>query len=422
MLWLFVAVVVVVVILWPRNQGKPYDHYFSALNQLVRQQMPGCPVLMVDLDRVDHNLERVKAHLGDTSQVRIAAKSLPSPELIRYLLDKLGSNRLMTFHLPFLLQQFRHFPGSDFLVGKPFPITAVSTFLRNLSDEEKERIAEVQWLIDTPARLQQYLTLAKEQKLQFRINIEIDVGLHRGGIQTLESLDQIMALISDHPESLVFSGFMGYDAHLAKAPALPWKQAEARQKVRAEAMVIYQGFVNHLREAWPDSYRDDLCFNGAGSMTYQLYPEGNQGCLNDLTIGSSFVKPTDFDLPTLADHQPGMYIATPILKKLDGLLIPFLERFAPWLAKLNVNWQKAFFVYGGWWKAVPYAPQGLRNNGIYGRSTNQEMLTASGSTGLDVDDTVFLRPTQSERVMLQFGGIRVVRGNKEVGFWSVFKE
>ncbi|GAA4648952.1 DSD1 family PLP-dependent enzyme [Kistimonas scapharcae] len=422
MLWLFVAVVVLVVIVWPRSQAKPYDHYFSALNQLVRQQMPGCPVLIVDLNRVDQNLERVKAHLGDPSQVRIAAKSLPSPELIRYLLEKLGSNRLMSFHLPFLLQQFRSFPGSDFLVGKPFPVTAVKTFLRNLSDEEKARIVEIQWLIDTPSRLHQYLALAREQGLQFRVNVEIDVGLHRGGIQTLEALDQIMALINDAPEHLIFSGFMGYDAHLAKAPALPWKQGEARQQARSEAMAIYQRFVNHVRETWPDSYRDDLCLNGAGSMTYQLYPEGDQGCLNDFTIGSSFVKPTDFDLPTLTDHQPGLFIATPVLKKLDGLVIPFLERFAPWLAKLNVNWQKAFFVYGGWWKAKPCAPQGLRNNGIYGRSTNQEMLTASNGTGLDVDDTVFLRPTQSERVMLQFGGIRVVRGEEVIGFWSVFKE
>ena len=422
MLWLFFAVVVVAIILWPRNQGKPYDQYFSAMNRLVREQMPGCPVLIVDLDRVDHNLEQVKTHLGDLSQVRIAAKSLPSPELIRYLLDKLGSNRLMSFHLPFLLQQFRAFPGSDFLVGKPFPATAVKTFLRHLSDAEKARMVEIQWLIDTPSRLQQYLALAKEHGLQFRVNVEIDVGLHRGGLQTLDALDQIMVLINANPDHLVFSGFMGYDAHLAKAPALPWKQDEARQQARTETMAIYQRFVNHLRQAWPDFYREDLCFNGAGSMTYQLYPEGDKGCLNDFTIGSSFVKPTDFDLPTLTDHQPGMFIATPVLKKLDGLMIPFLERFAPWLAKLNVNWQKAFFVYGGWWKAKPHAPQGLRNNGIYGRSTNQEMLTASNATGLDVDDTVFLRPTQSERVMLQFGGIRVVRGDEEIGFWSVFKE
>jgi len=41
---------------------------------------------------------------------------------------------------------------------------------------------------------------------------------------------------------------------------------------------------------------------------------------------------------------------------------------------------------------------------------------------LEVDDYVFLRPTQSEAVMLQFGDLFVIRGGKYIGRWPVFSQ
>ncbi len=38
-----------------------------------------------------------------------------------------------------------------------------------------------------------------------------------------------------------------------------------------------------------------------------------------------------------------------------------------------------------------------------------------------VDDHVFLRPTQSEAVMLQFGDLVVVRGGRIVDSWPVLQ-
>ena len=41
---------------------------------------------------------------------------------------------------------------------------------------------------------------------------------------------------------------------------------------------------------------------------------------------------------------------------------------------------------------------------------------------LGIDDYVFLRPTQSEAVMLQFGDLQVVRGGQIVDRWPVFTQ
>jgi D-serine deaminase-like pyridoxal phosphate-dependent protein len=71
---------------------------------------------------------------------------------------------------------------------------------------------------------------------------------------------------------------------------------------------------------------------------------------------------------------------------------------------------------------VHEAPPGLLTNGVYGRSTNQDLANASTSVSIDVDDFVFLRPTQSESVFLQFGDLVVVRGNALVDRWPVLEQ
>jgi len=57
---------------------------------------------------------------------------------------------------------------------------------------------------------------------------------------------------------------------------------------------------------------------------------------------------------------------------------------------------------------------------VYGRSSNQEMVNGSAAVGLGVEDQVFLRPTQTESVLLQFGDLLAVRGGRIVDTWPVY--
>jgi D-serine deaminase-like pyridoxal phosphate-dependent protein len=164
----------------------------------------------------------------------------------------------------------------------------------------------------------------------------------------------------------------------------------------------------------------EMTFNGAGSMTYQLYQ--NIPDINDISVGSGLLKPEDFDLNTLKDHVPALFIATPVLKRDRGLRIPYLEFLSPVWGLLNPNWKNTVFIYGGYWKAKYHQPEGLRSNPIYGYSSNQEIATTSDRTGLKVDDHVFLRPTQSESVMLQFGELIIIRSGRIIDRWPVFDQ
>jgi D-serine deaminase-like pyridoxal phosphate-dependent protein len=69
--------------------------------------------------------------------------------------------------------------------------------------------------------------------------------------------------------------------------------------------------------------------------------------------------------------------------------------------------------------AVPAWPPGLRENALYGASSNQQMMTIPRASRLEADDFAFLRPTQSEAVLLQFGDLLAIRDNAVVAEWPV---
>jgi D-serine deaminase-like pyridoxal phosphate-dependent protein len=48
------------------------------------------------------------------------------------------------------------------------------------------------------------------------------------------------------------------------------------------------------------------------------------------------------------------------------------------------------------------------------------MLAGSARVALDEDDFVFMRPTESERVFLQFGDIAVYDGEAISAWWPTF--
>lgn len=120
------------------------------------------------------------------------------------------------------------------------------------------------------------------------------------------------------------------------------------------------------------------------------------------------------------DHVPAAYIATPVLKSTGAVSIPVLDGKSKLFSWWDANQRESFFIYGGNWMAEFESPQGLQSNGVYGRSSNQEMVNGSDAVGLAVEDQVFLRPTQTESVLLQFGDLLVIRDGKIVDTWPVY--
>ncbi|WP_084398901.1 alanine racemase [Henriciella aquimarina] len=382
--------------------------YFDSLSAALVEAGIAQPTLIVDRARLDRNIDTLMRHLPDGMGYRIVAKSLPCLPLIRYIRECTGTDRLMTFNLQMLLQIAHDMPDAHQLLGKPMPVAAARRFYQEAGPE-----ARVQWLVDTPERLAQYIALAKDLAVPLDLVLEVDVGLHRGGFAPDEALKQAVETMeaSNHVR---FAGLMGYEPHLTKLP----EKGGLRERAAESAWEIYARAKALTGCADGPAGQQPLTLNTAGSPTYRLYRD--TGLANEVSAGSVLVKPTDFDTDLLVDHLPTSFIATPALKVLDGVNVAGFEFVPGREPDVPDGHAKTVYTFGGNWMAKPVWPDGLVLNDMYGRSSNQQMLTGPADLDLEADDFVFFRPTQSEAVFLQFGDIAVYEDGRIVETWPVF--
>ncbi|MFV5507690.1 alanine racemase [Acinetobacter sp. 197] len=381
--------------------------YFQQLTWDLKQQGTGTPQLILDLKTYQRNLDYVQSKLPAQLKPRLVVKSLASPPLLQLASEKLNTRRFMVFHLPHLLEIIGTFPQADILLGKPMPVQALKRFYQKSSSQNK---ANIQWLIDDIERLKQYLQFAQSQNLCLNVNIEIDVGLHRGGVSSQAQFVALLKLIQQYSSYLKLSGLMGYDAHVAKLP----KILKCPEKSYRQSQQIYQHYKTILQQKFPDLWHEDLCLNGGGSATFMQHCQ--QSVCNDLSFGSMLLKPSDFDLDHLSTLNCALWIAAPILKVLPYSQLPGLE-----VLDYLPHPHKALFIYGGYWQANYCYPEKSRPHMLYGRSSNQEMVLVPKYCGLQVDDYVFLRPTQSEAVIPQFAQLYSYSKGKFMA-WDTFRE
>lgn len=385
------------------DRGGGHDRYFTALGRALRVAGIAHPVLVIDRHRLDRNIAAVRAALAPARlPLRVVVKSLPAPALIDHVARGMGTSRLMVFNGAMLGAMARLYPQADLLLGKPLPALEFAQFL---AGHGPDAVARVQWLIDTPERLAHYAAIAGERRMPVRAAFEIDIGLHRGGFADPAALAGAAA--AARRSGLVTpSGLMGYDPHVVKMPDPEGAYARSQSQYRAAIEALGRATGGDPRR---------LTLNGAGSPTYTLHARGTVA--NEVAVGSAFAKPADFDLATLDAHIPAAFIATPVIKAEPRFRLPGFEWLSGPMTFLDPNGRRAFFLYGGHWMATPVSPPGLQYNSLFGRSSNQELLTGSERVRLKPDDYVFLRPNQSEAVFLQFGDIAIFDGRDIVARW-----
>jgi D-serine deaminase-like pyridoxal phosphate-dependent protein len=390
------------------DRGGAHDPYFRALSRALRDAAVARPALVIDRARLRANVAALTRTLaGSRLATRVVVKSLPCRSLLEEIGRGVGTERFMVFNGPMILETARWRPAAELLLGKPLAVAEVAAVCDGLAALQTPGPGP-QWLVDTPERISQYAAAGRARNRVLRVNVEIDVGLHRGGFRSPADLAAALELIKSSP-CLSFSGLMGYDPHVPKSPsptraydAVIRRYTESVEVVRSRFGADTAGFT----------------FNTAGSPTYALHARDTVA--TEVAVGSAFVKPRDFDTSSLAHHVPAAFIATPVLKALDRTQIPGLESLAGIMTFFDANSERAFFIHGGHWLAEPESPPGLEYNTIFGRSSNQEMLNGSRSVVLRADDYVFFRPTQSEAVLLEFGDLLVYEDGRIVDRWPTF--
>lgn len=383
---------------------------FASWSGSLGSQGVGWPRFVLDRSRLEANIDRVRS-MFERRNLRLVLKSLSSPALIDYLMERTGTRRLMAFHLPFLLQAAARWPASDIMLGKPLPIAAVESFysrIESIPGFDHQR--SLHWLVDTPQRVAAHAAIARRFGVTMQVAIELDVGMHRGGANNAEQLWTVLDAVAREPDVLRVTGFMGYDAHAGKG--VPW---QSRRRSVSQANARYRRLLLAARESHSLLLPDDLIINGGGSPTC-VFHDQSASPLNELAIGSVFVKPAEFDLPQLVAFEPACWLAAPVIKRLAGVRIPFLE----WLSALSHR--DTLFIYGGRWNALPCWPEGMRESRVYGPSFNQQLLTVPRSVRVQPEDFVFFRPVQSESLMTALGDILLIDDGVIVDEWPVLEQ
>ena len=397
----------------PHDHSGPRDPYFLSIQAALIGAGIAWPTLVIDKARLSENVRTLKTHLPAGMGYRIVAKSLPSIGLLSHIRELSGTDRLMTFNQPMLSKLSVDMPDASQLLGKPLPVRAARQYFETLPADASAAADNVEWLIDSPERLQQYSSLASDIGQSLKIVLELDVGLHRGGFEPGPALGAAIETIEADP-NLFFKGFMGYEPHIPSLPtALGW-----RDKALKAAWDTYTSALEQATSLLGVDRMSGLTRNAAGSPTYRYYQTTD--IANEISAGSCLVKPTHFDTELLTPHQPASFIATPVIKSLDKTRLPGLEFASGAGAAWNPNSKKTVFIHGGHWLAEPVDPPGLEYNKTFGRSSNQEMLNGGPDLSIQPDEFVFFRPQQSEAVFLQFGDIAVYEDGAIIDTWPVF--
>lgn len=394
-----------------------FSPFFLRLQAALKSHGIAYPKVVLDKDRLDANIALIKAQ-PHRLPVRLVVKSLPSLPLLSYIASRLPTGKFMVFHGMHIKPLLENFTQADanFLCGKPFPSSFVEQLVINLKVKNQgHRLASIYWLVDTEKRFIELCQVAIRNDVTLHVVFEVEIGMSRGGFSEFPPLARCLQVCQDE-QHIKFQGYMGYDAHVAKAPS-----RSLARKAFADSQWRYGRFIRLAKEAFPKLFaaEDSLVFNGGGSLTFSEHHTGS--FTNEVAIGSVFLKPSDFDSFANKSFLPSAFIATPVLKCIDGTHVPFIG----WLNRLwswfDPHREMTYFVYGGYWKAAPYAPYGICNNPLFGHSSNQEMLNAPRASDLNVDDFVFYLPQQSEAVLEEFGDLVVVADQAVVDIWPVLR-
>jgi D-serine deaminase-like pyridoxal phosphate-dependent protein len=404
----------------PLGDNLPTGDYFKQLGADLTAAGIGTPRIVIDVDRLDANADSIVNEIGK-DRYRIVEKSLPSLDLLDHVSARTGSNKFLLLHLPFLPALLARFPAAQVLVGKNQPIAAVKTFFDGLASnaDRADAAGRVTFLVDGTTRLGELVALANAMQLQLQVGVEIDAGLHRGGVRRPSDLPPVLAGFVASTSAVRFMGILGYDGHIIGSPAGPGLEENA---VRAAYRAVEDTFsqcVGIIQSQFGSLWRSDLIFDSGGSNTYPLH---HGGVVNDVAAGGGMLRPASYSNMFIGALQPALFIAAPVIASFDAVEIPFVNNVGQTLEDGN----KSLSMYGGGWAALFVYPRNLslaplvtdpENMNLV---PNQTLIVSPGDLTIAPGDWIFQQPRVAD-ALFQFEEILLVRNGRFTGDrWSAY--
>lgn len=368
------------------------------------------PCAFVDLDALDANIDRLLAPArAQKKALRIATKSIRSPELVKYVADRgAGVVRgLMTYTADETHYLAVERGERDLLLAYP----TVHPRDTGLLADANARGAVAAVVVDCPAHLDALDAPARARKTRIPVVVEIDVsyrplgdavhlGARRSPLRRVEDVVSLARRVQRY-EGLVFHGVMAYEAHVAGVPdASPFSSwmNPAKRAMKRRARTDLEA----TRRALASELRPTL-FNGGGTGSLAWCVA--EDALTEVTAGSGFLDSHLFDYYVGLALVPAAYFALQVVRISD-----------PGFVTCHGGGYVASGAAGADRLPIPALPEGLHVVPMEGAGEVQTPLTLSRSTpSIDLGDPVFFRHAKAGELAEHFREYVLVRGDRAVG-------
>ena len=265
---------------------------------MVTRQDIETPALLVDLDRMEANLERMACFFRQVpAKLRPHFKNHKCPDLAARQLDA-GAIGMTCATLREAECLVHHGVRSVLLANEIVDPAKIRRLV------ELTRRADVIVCVDNEKVADELARAGRDRHTRVSVLVDVDVGLHRCGVPPGEATVRLARTLLER--GLRFRGVMGYEGQVLRKPPGPEKEAAA-----SAAMGL-------LMETKAALEREELpveIVSAGGTGTYSI--SGRFPGVTEIQAGSYLLMDTDYRA-CCADFDPALTLLTTVISKTEG--------------------------------------------------------------------------------------------------------
>ena len=367
------------------------------------------PFAFVDLDALWSNADRMLSQVGG-KPIRVASKSIRCRALQEAILRRPGFQGTMTFTLPETLWLAER-GFEDLLLAYPTTDTGAleELALRSAAQPESAPIVTV----DSTHHLELIESVLGTGAAPMRVCIELDASWWAAGGRLkigakrspVHSPEQALALAREveRREKIELVALMAYEGQISgvgdRPPGQRLRGAAIRFMQRRSAAELAErraAAVAAVREV-----ADLEIVNGGGTGSLEL--TAAEGAVTEVTAGSGFYAPAQFDHYSRISLTPAAGFALPIVRRPGRGVATAMG--GGYLASGAGNPGRL---------PVPWLPPGLRLDAEEGAGEVQTPLLGAPADGLSIGDRAFMRHAKAGELCERFDSLHLVEGDRIV--------
>jgi D-threonine aldolase len=231
-----------------------------------RSELP-TPALVLDVDAMRANVAAMAAWSREHAAIRPHFKAHKSLEIAR---EQIASGAIgITAATVWEARALVAGGIEDILVANEVVAPAKAAMLAELAREARMTVA-----VDDPEAAAALAAAARAQGSTVDALVEVDVGMHRGGVRSVEDAVTVARAVANL-EGIRFRGVMGYEGHVVLEPD------RRRRADRAEQAM--DRLAQYVRALEADGHAVEVVSAG-GTNTYDM--TGAHPCVTELQVGT----------------------------------------------------------------------------------------------------------------------------------------